>query len=723
MYQRYLKCFVDLWHTCSSQEECESSGHCTDRSWTTTVRSAEYPIDVQFGACFSSGIFFDPLFFKGALFCFDSMDRPGIGCRERSVESPDGCLNFEIVNDRWFWRTWLTPAMSEAECVNKNDARYGCQAPGDEKILIWLDDEDCACYGGFNKNAWEWTSGVWNKGVSRKLEWKEVEPVEKYQWTPSLSFELLQTWLETNEEQRFSFAVKSEVICEKGYVLSPMNSLVCDCFSDDENSQCYSQTTDNVEELVGISGACTREESFVKGPSSQVNFTLDSVHTRCTLVNLSIVSEAWFAIPPPRPSILFEFEDKPKRGIVLNQKSATVGVLRGDGSILSFSNLENVDSFSICILISSENQQTTDDESKYPIKDFGYSKESVGTIFPLGLSEVDGITVFGSPFWCGTIKIDDVPNDGSNVRLFPIQRIEQYDDEEEDYTSQQTEALMYTLGVCYCICFVLLSIYLFNFILRNMKSPLLGIISFLFVILCVFRVVFMFGYPNGIFDGNELAEFVIFEIPTFLLFSVVIISIYFWKRLSKKKQFFGGDNSKLRGAIFLGLVFVWSLWVIVTVVYSEVILQEDGESSCPGRVAPNYDKQKEDTRTLTIVYQSLIISVTFVLATLFCYYSYSLVQLSKNVSRSKRFVMVIGGTIVLSFFVRCILFIIVLAVEFKSSIYMFITLMITEVFLLFFLQLQFNSSLFRSFLGGTSSRSTLGSSGSRKSAPGSGLDD
>ena len=234
------------------------------------------------------------------------------------------------------------------------------------------------------------------------------------------------------------------------------------------------------------------------------------------------------------------------------------------------------------------------------------------------------------------------------------------------------------------------------------KSPMLGIISFLLVILCVFRAVFMFGYPNGIFDGNELAEFVVFEIPTFLLFSVVITSIFFWKKLTNRTQFIGDDTSKLRRVILLGLVFVWSLWVVVTIVYSEVILEEDAESPCPGRVAPNYDQQEEDTRTLTIVYQSFIISVTFVLAILFCYYSYNLNQLAKKVSRSKRFVMVIGGVIVLSFFVRCILFVIILAVEFVSSVYMFITLMITEVFLLFFLQLQFNSSHVRALLGRSS---------------------
>ena len=61
MYQRYLRCFIDEWKTCTSQEDCENSGDCTDRSWTTITRSDEdeYPIDVQIGACFNSGVFSD----------------------------------------------------------------------------------------------------------------------------------------------------------------------------------------------------------------------------------------------------------------------------------------------------------------------------------------------------------------------------------------------------------------------------------------------------------------------------------------------------------------------------------------------------------------------------------------------------------------------------------------------------------------------------------------
>ena len=171
----------------------------------------------------------------------------------------------------------------------------------------------------------------------------------------------------------------------------------------------------------------------------------------------------------------------------------------------------------------------------------------------------------------------------------------------------------------------------------------------------------------------NLLSLLVFEIPTFLLFSVVITSIFFWQKIASQKTFMR-DSDKLEGVVIWGLIFVWSLWVIVTIVYSEVILKEEGgESPCPGRVAPSYDKQEESTRTLSIIYQSLIISVTFVLGAIFCFYSYTLIILSKRVSRPKRFVMVIGGVIVFSFFIRCLLFILILAIEFVSSVYMFIT--------------------------------------------------
>jgi hypothetical protein len=52
--------------------------------------------------------------------------------------------------------------------------------------------------------------------------------------------------------------------------------------------------------------------------------------------------------------------------------------------------------------------------------------------------------------------------------------------------------------------------------------------------------------------------------------------------------------------------------------------------------------------------------------------------------------------------VRCVLFIILLSVDFVSAIYLFITLMITEVIMMFLVQAEFNKAFFLSIFTGAS---------------------
>ena len=77
-------------------------------------------------------------------------------------------------------------------------------------------------------------------------------------------------------------------------------------------------------------------------------------------------------------------------------------------------------------------------------------------------------------------------------------------------------------------------------------------------------------FVTGTFEYKPLAQFVVFEIPTFLLFTAVILAIYAWMMVAKFDIVRKGDGRNY--AIALALIFVWSLWIVVTVVYAEVIL-------------------------------------------------------------------------------------------------------------------------------------------------------
>ena len=96
------------------------------------------------------------------------------------------------------------------------------------------------------------------------MEWRAASFVSKYEYGPQLSFDLLAQWLLANVEQEFINVAKSEVICQSRSVLYPMQSLVCDCVSNETGPTCYFESTQDKEVLMGLSSVCNGEESFIK---------------------------------------------------------------------------------------------------------------------------------------------------------------------------------------------------------------------------------------------------------------------------------------------------------------------------------------------------------------------------------------------------------------------------------------------------------------------------
>ena len=82
----------------------------------------------------------------------------------------------------------------------------------------------------------------------------------------------------------------------------------------------------------------------------------------------------------------------------------------------------------------------------------------------------------------------------------------------------------------------------------------------------------------------------------------------------------------------LALLCVWSLFMIVTIYYAEVILDQTDESECPGRVKGSNEEVEEDTRTLSIIYQSIVIFFTFLLAIVFARQAFVLFRMTKSIS-------------------------------------------------------------------------------------------
>ena len=120
-------------------------------------------------------------------------------------------------------------------------------------------------------------------------------------------------------------------------------------------------------------------------------------------------------------------------------------------------------------------------------------------------------------------------------------------------------------------------------------------------------------------------------------------------------------------------------------------------------------------RTLTIVYQSVLIAVTAILVGVFIFFTMLLIKASKQNRKSNQFIMIVGGVISISFLIRCILFVILLAADFVSSVYLFITLFVTEIIPMTILLIQFYRYNILRVIGNATSTSTLNSSNSTES--------
>ena len=283
-----------------------------------------------------------------------------------------------------------------------------------------------------------------------------------------------------------------------------------------------------------------------------------------------------------------------------------MGQVLGGGAAIGISRIDFVQYTDLCIYI-----DVARDPVSYPVLDLGYANEELTIITPLQLGNVTVKEVDGEPVLCVRVSIDKLPKTDTvgeySVTLFPIETIENPESYDPEYLKSSTAAMVYTLGALYILVFLLLAIFLFNMtrevIHRRTAIPVVAYIAFVFTILCIFRICFMFIYAAGGFDDNPLAEFVVFEIPTFLLFTTVILALGFWQKLVKQKTFFATSETGLMVAVLFAIFMVWTLFAVITIVYAEAILTKELESPCPGRVAPSTQDIDDSTRTLFIVYQ------------------------------------------------------------------------------------------------------------------------
>ena len=240
------------------------------------------------------------------------------------------------------------------------------------------------------------------------------------------------------------------------------------------------------------------------------------------------------------PTISVKFEDPKTFGIVMNQNGATVGSLMGDGVQIKLSfepfaqGISSLTSFDICLADRGRDLNARD---IYTVPDFGLL-ENINTVRVLNVN-LTNQTFSGHTFWC--LKLDNLESKlmtkSKTVTLFPVIRME--DSSSQDIYSDQAKILSYVLCGFFFLLFALYSmLLLFNFTILNTQMG--NLVPLFFLLLCAFRATFVLLWPLGELEDEEVVEYFLFETPTFLLFAVMLLLIYYWTKLQRRfeKTFF-----------------------------------------------------------------------------------------------------------------------------------------------------------------------------------------
>uniref|UniRef100_A0A7S4NP18 Uncharacterized protein n=1 Tax=Paramoeba aestuarina TaxID=180227 RepID=A0A7S4NP18_9EUKA len=690
-----MECYLDTRRgVCEDKEECEEKGgECSDLNLDSLVVSLP-PRESLYGACYTTGAAYSSAELTSPIFdsrneffptCSAEEEDRVAGCYKDAIYTKEDCKEYGA-EEEGRKGVWIEPSKNEKECL----AKKGCWVPHEKDVFerkLWFRDEEaCDCYGGITEEIFSWTPGVWVGGKAIPLNWVPETVKPDYEWKESLSLVKIEDWVRGAAERSFGFLLKSQLICDTNYLSSSLSSVVCDCYSDEDigvegiSGECFA---DNPETQINYGLVCAGEKLHIKGPSNFINFEVDSISDLCTEVSVYLIQGSWYRYATRPVTATFEFAEITPKGTVLNSNGATVGEVVGNGGRVEFEYPKRVRSMRTCLLVSDLLA-----DPKYPVHDMAVIFPGKGYLSPLGIEDdLEEIVQDSRMFWCLNVtqKFDE------SLPLFPIIRSEDYEDD-DDGLSHQTKSLVYTLAACYCFDLFLLLLYLGVTLQNYLKNkgilPLVSWLGVIFAVLCVFRIAFCFVYLDDQFEDNELSYFVLFEIPTFLLMSGIILVIGLFLKLSN------AEDSKSRPFVAVALGVIWSIFVVVVVVYSEVLLNDEDETVCEGRIQSDNSEQEDNIRTFMIAYQSTVIALIIGFALLFLVVARSVLSSTVRSSPLSRSIFRLVVALVSAFILRSILFLILLIVDFTSDIYLFITLMITEVFLAFFISIEYNQAFY-----------------------------
>jgi hypothetical protein len=540
------KCSIGCSNCDDSKSTCESNGICTD---SILIKDALYAL--QPSGNFENGACLYPSE-------YDVESNYWICAGTNDFLVPSGCVNVSASDQPSCPTQWYQYANNEMECMDLN--RYGCYDANSES---WLHLNESQCLACLDSQGYQWISqyewqiGEWTDGLIQPLQWIERQYQAPNVMKSAIDYFLLFSMIKSAVTTQFAFSYYTEAQCRYSLPLQLIESTLCDCASTADDPKVCFASTSNV--AMGQGRACPFLESSFSTRTVSVHILSTSIPSNagCQVLSLSFTPPSQFKLDSYQAVSQALFRDSPTNvyWVVINQQNAYIGQIISGGVKIDIP-MDLADNLTICI------------EPDPAISIANVASERIISMIDTSTSEITPLS---------SISYMD-PNGKVCAKIsktgtyFASAVVKNYNKQ-----TNRVSIVQYRVGAAiYLACFAFGVVQLI-LLLRDWEQQriLAYKITFISIILFndVIRAVYVLLPANTFRGGMDSIQFIVFELPTFLYFSVFTVIIYMWLLVVMKAMLWArrGEVNRRERQMRLGFILANTLMYIVFVIFIYLI--------------------------------------------------------------------------------------------------------------------------------------------------------
>lgn len=546
--------------TCNTESGCTSHAYCSDSEELATYVS-------QGGYCV-----FTPSYSSGSAWACDNANHTlySAGCVSSDADAATCGTNSG---------TWTTFATNSATC---SSIAHGCYSTTSGARSWSYDQSTCEdCSGMAWLPVYNYTAGAtWSTGYLQNLIWTTRATIPANVLKNTLSYTQVMTAVSEASTAQTAYSYRTHALCRLDSAMRLVSSAICDCNDANAASGSKSKCFGSVSDLqVGTGLGCPYLESSIETTVGDLQLASNSYpQVLCSSIGIFYTSASQYELPTTFSQAVFRQDVVNSFWIVKNSDTANVGQIVS-GAV----RVELTDAFENDALLCIEPDTSLSVDSSATVWTLAKtdSDDDVQVFLPKGTSTtittmtVDGKTILstnGAIYNTTTQRVCGPIRDSGTY--FAARVIPKWESTRLQTASQEAQSIAAATLFAIVAAFAIIQAALLfsnrdEERILSLKMIFIGIIF----LNCVIRAAYVLLPSNTFTTKLAAAEFTVFELPTFLFFSVFTSIIYLWLLVVAKTGVLGNRKAmKTRRALMLRVLVIGNLTMYFFVILFIILI-------------------------------------------------------------------------------------------------------------------------------------------------------